>query len=72
VYLEIEYKKPLNINSKINCDHDHDIKLQRTLNNNDIVYLRSFQSDNVVYVIKDLKLYNEVILNTTQDKCKLT
>ncbi|XP_060853511.1 uncharacterized protein LOC132931636 isoform X2 [Rhopalosiphum padi] len=65
---EIEYKKPLNINSKINYDHDHDIKLQRTLNNNDIVYLRSFQSDNVVYVIKDLKLYNEVILNTTQDK----
>uniref|UniRef100_A0A2S2P7U0 Tudor domain-containing protein n=2 Tax=Schizaphis graminum TaxID=13262 RepID=A0A2S2P7U0_SCHGA len=65
---EVEYKKPSNTNSKISRDHDRDTKLRRKLNNNDIVYLRSFQSDSIVYVIKDLKLYNEVILNTTQDK----
>ncbi|XP_050057688.1 uncharacterized protein LOC114129948 isoform X1 [Aphis gossypii] len=65
---EIECQKSLHTHFKINNNHHDDINLGRKLNNNDIVYLKSFQPHNIVYVIKDIKLFNEITFNITQDK----
>lgn len=62
----------MHTNFKINNNHHDDINLGGKLNNNDIVYLKSFQIHNIVYVIKDIKLFNEITLNITQEKSKLT
>jgi len=72
LYLEIEYNKSIHTNFKINNNHHDDINLGGKLNNNDIVYLKAFQPHNIVYVIKNIKLFNEITLKITQDKSKLS
>ncbi|KAE9525099.1 hypothetical protein AGLY_014513 [Aphis glycines] len=65
---EIEKKKSLHTNCKINNSHHDDFKLQKKLCNNDIVYLKNFQPCDLFYVVNDIELFNEVILNITHDK----
>lgn len=62
----------MHTNCKINNSHHDDFKLQKKICNNDIVYLKNFQPHDLFYVVKDIKLFNELILNITHDKSKLT
>lgn len=68
----LELEAVTQINEKTVLVHNHNYDNQvNNLKNNDIVYLKHFEDMESVFIIKDVKLFNEVMISTIKDECKL-
>lgn len=63
-------KAALSIGENTKLLNDHSASQLVNLKNNDKVFLKHFESMDDVYIIKDVELFNNVLININQDKCK--